>query len=46
MQQGILTTKSRLEGPDVWQFRWSEKAPKAMRWISPRSSMSASVSAE
>jgi integrase len=27
MQQGSLTTKSRLEGPDVWQFRWSEKAP-------------------
>jgi hypothetical protein len=27
MQHGSLTTKSRLEGPDVWQFRWSEKGP-------------------
>ena len=26
MQLGSLTTKSRLDGPDVWQFRWSEKA--------------------
>jgi len=31
MQQGSLTTKSRLEGPDVWQFRWSEKAPNGRR---------------
>jgi hypothetical protein len=25
MQHGSLATKSRLEGPDVWQFRWSER---------------------
>ena len=31
MQKGSLTTKSRLEGPDVWQFRWSEKAPNGRR---------------
>jgi integrase len=31
MQQGSFTTKSRLEGPDVWQFRWSEKAPNGRR---------------
>ena len=31
MQQGSLTTKSRLEGPDVWQFRWSEKTPNGRR---------------
>jgi integrase len=31
MQHGSLTTKSRLEGPDVWQFRWSEKGPNGKR---------------
>ena len=31
MQHGSLTTKSRLEGPDVWQFRWSEKGPNGER---------------
>jgi integrase len=25
MQHGSLTSKARLEGPDVWEFRWSEK---------------------
>jgi hypothetical protein len=27
MQHGSLTTESRLEAPDVWQFRRSEKGP-------------------
>jgi integrase len=31
MQHGSLNTKSRLEGPDVWQFRWSEKDPNGKR---------------
>lgn len=31
MQHGSLTTESRLEGPDVWQFRWSEKGPHGRR---------------
>jgi len=31
MQQGSLTTKHRIEGPDVWQFRWSEKGPHGKR---------------
>jgi integrase len=31
MQHGSLTAKSRLEGPDVWQFRWSEKGPNGKR---------------
>ena len=31
MQHGSLTTKSRLEGPDVWQFRWSEKGSNGKR---------------
>ena len=31
MQQGSLTTKTRLEGPDIWQFRWSEKGPNGKR---------------
>jgi integrase len=31
MQHGSLGTKSRLEGPDVWQFRWSEKDPNGKR---------------
>ena len=31
MQHGSLETKSRLQGPDVWQFRWSEKAPNGRR---------------
>jgi len=25
MQRGSLALVSRKEGPDVWQFRWSEK---------------------
>jgi integrase len=25
MQRGSLALMSRKEGPDVWQFRWSEK---------------------
>ena len=31
MQHGSLTTRPRLEGPDVWQFRWSEKGPDGKR---------------
>lgn len=31
MQHGSLETKGRLEGPDVWQFRWSEKGPNGRR---------------
>jgi hypothetical protein len=31
MQHGSLTQKSRLEGPDVWEFRWSEKGPYGRR---------------
>jgi hypothetical protein len=31
MQHGSLTTKSRLKGPDVWQFDWSEKGPNGKR---------------
>jgi integrase len=31
MQHGSLSTKPRLEGPDVWQFRWSEKGPNGKR---------------
>jgi integrase len=31
MQHGSLETKSRLQGPDVWQFRWSEKDPNGRR---------------
>ncbi len=31
MQHGSLTTKSRLEGPDVWQFGRSEKGPNGKR---------------
>src|SRR5580658_267975 len=31
MQHGSLETKSRLEGPVVWQFRWSEKEPNGRR---------------
>ena len=31
MQHRSLTTKSRLEGPDVWQFGWSEKGPIGKR---------------
>jgi hypothetical protein len=33
MQHGSLYTKSRLEGPDVRQFRWSEKAPIGSAYI-------------
>ena len=31
MQLGSLTTRSRMDGPDVWQFRWSEKSPQGGR---------------
>jgi len=31
MQHGSLTTKSRLDGPDVWQFRWSDKGSNGKR---------------
>ncbi len=31
MQHGSLKMMSRLEGPDVWQFRWSEKDPSGKR---------------
>jgi len=31
MQLGSLTTRSRLDGPDVWQFRWFEKSPQGGR---------------
>jgi hypothetical protein len=31
MQQGSLAIRNRLEGPDVWEFRWSEKAPHGKR---------------
>jgi integrase len=31
MQHGSLETKSRLEGPDVWQCRWSEKDANGRR---------------
>lgn len=31
MQNGSLAQKSRLEGPDVWEFRWSEKGPYGRR---------------
>jgi len=31
MQRGSLTSVSRKEGPDVWQFRWSEKDLHGLR---------------
>jgi hypothetical protein len=31
MQHGSLATKKRLEGPDAWEFRWSEKGPHGKR---------------
>jgi integrase len=31
MQHSSLEMKSRLQGPDVWQFRWSEKDPNGRR---------------
>ena len=31
MQLGSLTTRSRLDAPDVWQFRWSEKSSQGRR---------------
>jgi integrase len=31
MQHASLTMKNRLEGPDVWQFRWSEKGTHGSR---------------
>jgi len=31
MQHGSLTSKARLEGPAVWEFRWSEKDANGRR---------------
>jgi integrase len=31
MQHGSLATKTRLEGSDVWELRWSEKGPHGKR---------------
>jgi len=31
MQRGSLIRKNRKQGPDVWQFRWSEKGPEGRR---------------
>src|SRR5215469_17876322 len=31
MQHGSLATRTRLEGPDIWEFRWSEKGPHGKR---------------
>lgn len=31
MQLGSLTTRSLLDGPDVWQFRWFEKSSQGRR---------------
>jgi hypothetical protein len=31
MQRGSLIRKNHKEGPDVWQFRWSEKSPEGRR---------------
>ena len=31
MQRGSLTIRNRLEGPNVWEFRWSEKGPQGKR---------------
>ena len=31
MQHGSLSMKPRLEGPDVWEFRWSEKGAYGRR---------------
>jgi integrase len=31
MQNGSMATKARLEGADVWEFRWSEKGSNGRR---------------
>jgi len=31
MQRGSFAMKSRIDGPDVWQLRWSEKGPNSKR---------------
>jgi integrase len=31
MQRGSLIRKNHKQGPDVWQFRWSEKSPESKR---------------
>jgi integrase len=31
MQRGSLIRKNRKQGPDVWQFRWSERGPEGKR---------------
>jgi len=31
MQQGSLIRSNRKRGPDVWQFRWSERGPQGRR---------------
>jgi integrase len=31
MQHGSLIKNNRKHGPDVWQFRWSEKGPQGKR---------------
>jgi len=31
MQRGSLIRKNRKQGPDLWQFRWSEKGPEGRR---------------
>jgi hypothetical protein len=31
MQYGSLVRTSRSRGPEVWQFRWSEKGPNGKR---------------
>ncbi len=31
MQRGSLIRKNRKQGPDVWQFRWSERGPEGRR---------------
>jgi hypothetical protein len=31
MQRGSLTRSERKRGPDVWQFRWSEKGDNGQR---------------
>src|SRR5260370_9044719 len=31
MQRGSLIRKNHKPGPDVWQFRWSEKSPEGSR---------------
>lgn len=31
MQYGSLIKSNRKYGPDVWQFRWSEKGPQGKR---------------